>query len=218
MNIKAAIFDMDGTLIDSLIFWNLLWKALGETYLGDPGFLPSPEVDKEVRTLTLDDAMALIHRTYGIGSSAEALAEEAKCRIRRFYAEQVQVKPGAKEFLAHLKEQGVPMCIASGTDRELVLLAADRCGIAEYFSGFFSCATIGKGKDQPDIYLQALEFLGTAAEETWVFEDSLVALETAASLGMPLVAVYDPNNFGHEKMQQLAVHYIGPDQTLASLT
>ena len=64
MNIKAAIFDMDGTLIDSLMVWDVLWCRFGEKYLNDKSFSPSEEDDKKVRTLTLKDAMNLIHNNY----------------------------------------------------------------------------------------------------------------------------------------------------------
>jgi len=67
MNIKAAIFDMDGTLVDSLMIWEVLWSKFGEMYLNDKDFSPSVEDDKKVRTLTLKSAMQLIHSEYGLG-------------------------------------------------------------------------------------------------------------------------------------------------------
>lgn len=217
MQIKAAIFDMDGTLIDSLIFWEYLWKVLGTKYRDDPSFAPSAQVEKAIRTITMEEAMALLHETYGLGESAQALAREAGHHIREFYENRVELKPGVKAFLEHLQAQGVPMCIASATVPELIELAARHCGIHHYFQGFYSCADLGKGKEHPDIYLYAMAQLGTAPEDTWVFEDSLVALETAAALGMPTVAIYDANNFGHEQMARIARHYIGPGQTLEQL-
>lgn len=217
MKFDAAIFDMDGTLIDSLIFWNILWEKMGQTYLHTPGFRPSQADDKAVRTMLMKDAMALIHKNYGIADSAEALLAFTNRLIEEFYATIVEVKPGVREFLEHCKEEGVKMCIASATERDLVLLALKHCGLDGYFEKVFSCGDIGKGKDQPDIYLIAREYLGTQIKDTWVFEDSLVAIETAAKLGMPTVAIYDPDNFGQERMQKIASHYIAKDQTLMEL-
>lgn len=217
MTIKAAVFDMDGTLVDSLMFWDVLWSFLGETYLQDPDFTPRPEDDKQVRTLTFRDAMELIHRSYGIGESGEALLSHANRMLLDFYANRVQPKPGAVEFLRHLKESGVKMCIATATATELVSVAMEHCGLCEYFPKVFSCSDIGKGKDQPDIFLQAAAYLGEKPEETWLFEDSLTAIETAKTIGMPVVGIYDQYNFGQERIEALAEEYIAPGETLLKL-
>ena len=126
MNIKAAIFDMDGTLIDSLMLWEVLWSAFGENYINDKSFSPSPEDDKKVRTLTLKDAMQLIHENYRLGDSGAELRALANQILCDFYAERVELKKGVKEFLEHCKNSGVKMCIASATAPELSLWGADR--------------------------------------------------------------------------------------------
>lgn len=217
MKIKAAIFDMDGTLVDSLMLWDVLWSSFGEQYRNDPAFSPSPEDDKTVRTLTLKDAMALIHRNYGIGESGEALLEQANRMMLDFYANRVEMKPGAADFLNHLKENGVKMCIATATAPELVSVAMEHCGLHAYFPKVFSCSDIGKGKDQPDIFLQAAAWLGEAPEDTWLFEDSLTAVETAKQIGMSVVGIYDRYNYGQERIRKLADYYIAPDETLLKL-
>ena len=83
------------------------------------------------------------------------------------------------------------MVLASATDPILIELGLAHCDMNKYFKAILSCAVIGKGKEEPDIYLEAQRILGTPAEETWVFEDSYVALRTAHGIGMPTVGIYD---------------------------
>lgn len=217
MNIKAAIFDMDGTLVDSLSLWDVLWSKIGEQYLNDKNFTPSVEDDKKVRTMTLKDAMNLIHENYRIGESGEGLLALANAIMNDFYANDVELKNGVREFLEYCKSNGTKMCIASATAPELIHIALKHCDIEKYFLKIFSCGTIGKGKDEPDIFLQAAEFLGCEVKDTWVFEDSLVAIETAAKIGMPTVGIYDKFNYGQDKIKELATEYISSTETLLKL-
>ena len=217
MNIKAAIFDMDGTLIDSLMLWEVLWSAFGEKYINDKSFSPSPEDDKKVRTLTLKDAMQLIHENYRLGDSGAELLTLANQILCDFYAERVELKKGVKEFLEHCKNSGVKMCIASATAPELLKVAMKHCDIEKYFLRLFSCSDIGKGKEEPDIFLLAAEYLGTEIRETWMFEDSLTAIETATKIGMPTVGIYDPHNYGQDRIKAIATEYIAPGETLLKL-
>lgn len=217
MQIKAAIFDMDGTLIDSLILWDVFWSELGERFLQDASFRPAAEDDRTVRTMTLDKAMELAHRHYNLGESGEQLLSIVNEITEDFYRNKVLLKPGAKEYLEHLHQQGTKMVIASGTEMSFIELALDRCGLRKYFSRVFSCCDIKKGKEQPDIYLMAQQALGEKAEDIWVFEDSLTAIETVQRLGMHTVALYDRNNYGQEKMRAIADYYIGEGEEMTKL-
>ena len=216
-NIKAAIFDMDGTLVDSLILWDILWSTFGEKYLNDKSFAPSVEDDKKVRTLTLKDAMCLIHNNYNLGESGEELLQLANSIMMDFYSNRVELKSGVREFLEHLKSQNTRMCIATATAPELLFVALKHCDIEKYFSKVFSCGDIGKGKEKPDVFLLAKDYLGTSVEETWVFEDSLVAIETVTKIGMNTVGIYDRNNFGQDKIKEIATNYIADGETLLKL-
>lgn len=217
MQIKAAIFDMDGTLVDSLILWEVFWSELGERFLQDASFRPTAADDRTMRTMTLDQAMELAHRNYGLGESGEQLLGIVNVITEDFYRNKVLLKPGAKEYLEHLYQQGVKMVIASGTEMPFVELALDHCELRKYFSRAFSCCDINKGKDQPDIYLLAQQALGEKAEDIWVFEDSLTAIETVQKLGMHTVALFDRNNYGQEKMREIAEHYIAEGEELTKL-
>ena len=216
-DIKGVIFDMDGTLIDSLMLWDILWKRLGEKFLQDESFRPSEDVDKAVRTMTLKDAMEHLHCIYSIGSCGEELLETANEIIENFYSNEVQVKKGVMEFLEFCYENGIKMCIASATDIHLIQIAMEHCRLEKYFPKIFSCAEIGKGKEEPDIYFKAMEYLGTQVHETCILEDSHIAIRTASRIGTKTVGIYDRFNYGQEEMQKIADVYIGEGETLQKL-
>ena len=217
MNIKAAIFDVDGTLVDSLMLWDVLWEDFGKKYCGGENYCPSPEDNRAIRTLPLKDAMALLHAHDKIGGSGEELLSEANRVFLQFYETQVELKPGVRDFLDACRENGVKMCIASATAPMLLEAALQHCGIGDYFLKVFSCGSLGKGKDQPDIFLMAQEFLGTEIEETWVFEDSLTALITAHGVGMKTVGIYDRFSSGQEEIRKICDFYIGPGETMMKM-
>lgn len=216
-NIKGAIFDMDGTLIDSLMLWKVIWKKFGNIFCGGKEFEPSASDDKAVRTMTLKDAMYYINSNYFIAKSGDELLEAANNIMRDFYANDVQLKDGVIEFLEYCHDKGIKMCIASATDITLLKIAVEHCKIGKYFEGILSCAEIGKGKDKPDIYIKALEYLGTKTEETCIFEDSHIAIETADKLGIKTVGIYDKYNYDQEKIKNIATVYIDNGETLKKL-
>jgi len=216
MEIKGAIFDMDGTLIDSLGGWDILWQGFSEKY-GLNNFKPSKADDKAVRTLLLDDAMDFIHETYKIGNSGKELLNEANLTFERLYREQVGLKDGVEEFLQYLTENNVKMCIASATDTKLLGLAIKHCGLDKYFDKVISCSDVGKGKDEPDVFVEALNYLGTELSKTCVFEDSLVAIKTASGYGFKTVGIFDKYNYGHDEMEKISDYYISENHNLKEL-
>ena len=109
------------------------------------------------------------------------------------------------------------MCVASATAPDLVELVMKRFGMDAYFSKVFSCAESGRGKEFPDVFLEAKDFLGAPIEETWVFEDSYAALRTAHNAGFPTVGVYDRYNFSQDVVREHSTVYIGEGESLLKL-
>ena len=216
MNFELAIFDMDGTLVDSLIFWEWFWKKCGKDFLNNENFRPNTEDDKAARTMLFADSMSMIHKKYGIAQSGKELYEYGNKAVAEFYSF-VKLKKGVLEYLKYLKSKNIRMCVASATESEFIKSVLKQCGIENYFEAVFSCADIGKGKDEPDIYLQALNYFGVLASDSCIFEDSLIAIETAKKIGVKTVGIYDKYNFGHEKMQKIADEYISENEDLTKL-
>ena len=217
MKFKGAIFDMDGTIVDSLMFWDHLWQRIGEAYLNDSHFQPTVEVDKKVRTMIFADAMRFFQAYYAISADTEEFLRFTAAGVKNFYKDVVKPKAGAKEFLTFLKENNVKLCLASATAMPEIRFALECYDMLRYFDGVLSCADLGVGKDRPDIYLQAQELLGLPARDICVFEDSYVALETAKRVGFQTVGIYDAYNFEQERLKKSSDVYLDQSQTLKDL-
>ena len=217
MHIKGAIFDMDGTLLDSLTFWEAYWKRVGEVYMSDPAFRPRTDIDKSVRTMILTDAMTLFYNNYDMPCTIEEFIAFAGREIERFYRECAKPKDGAFELLEHLRSDGVKLCLASASEMQHIRIALAASGLDKYFDLVLSCDDIKAGKDRPDIYLLAMRELGLGISDICVFEDSFVAMETSKRIGFHTVGVYDKNNYNQERLRAASDIYIGEGESLKSL-
>ena len=217
MKITGAIFDMDGTMIDSLGLWDVLWKRFGDLYCGGVPFVPDEVADRYIRTVILPEAMRFVHEHCGIGASAEELFREADACFIHFYETEVQLKPGVREFLDFCAARGVKMCIASAGEPHLIRTVLKHCELEGYFEDIVSCKSVGKGKEAPDVFFAARERLGTPMEETWVVEDSVLALETARNAGFHTIGIYDCHNHDPERVRALSELYIADGEGLDRL-
>jgi HAD superfamily hydrolase (TIGR01509 family) len=185
--IKGAIFDLDGTLFDS----NSMWDSIVEEYLKSQGITPSNDVSEAVSAMSIQQVCGYFCSAYGLDLSHDEIVNGINRMVEDFYYNRVQLKEGVRETLSRLQKHGVKMCVATATDRYLVEAGLIRTGISDYFGRIFTCTEVGAGKDAPDIYCQALDFLGTDIKETVVFEDALYAIRTAKASGFTVAALYD---------------------------
>ena len=202
--IKGAIFDLDGTLLDSMF----IWDTIGEEYLRSLGKEPREDLKETFMTLTLEEAAVYYRENYGVTLSVGEIVDGVNSMVEQTYRTKVTLKPGIPEYLAWLKENGVRMCVATVTDRYLVEETLERLGVRHYFSEIFTCAEVGFGKDKPIIYQKALGHLETEKRDTYVFEDMLFALNTAKTDGFPTVGVYDRHEVHQDELKGLADYYI----------
>lgn len=202
--IKGAIFDVDGTLLDSM----QVWDTVAERYLQKIGISADMDVNREFKQMSLYQGACYLKENYGLIQSVDEIMAGVNTLIEDFYIKQVLRKPGIAEYLEVLSAQNVKLCVATATDEYLVEAALRRNGILKYFQKIFTCTGVGSGKDEPKIFYQALDFLGTDLEETLVFEDALYAARTVKAAGFPLAAVYDSHEEGQQELKEIADYYI----------
>ena len=202
--IKGAIFDLDGTLLDSMS----IWDTIGEDYLHSLGIEPRENLAETFKTFTLEESAEYYRTHYGVTLSVEEIVNGVNGMIEDFYRNTVPLKNGVLEFLAGLSEKGVKMCIATVTDKYLAEAALTRLKVRQYFGEIFTTAEVGCGKNDPTIYRTALAYLGTEKSETLVFEDALHALMTAKNDGFSTVAVYDVHEENQAELKAVADRYI----------
>ena len=191
--LKGAIFDFDGTLVDSMF----IWETFGEDYLRSLGKEPKENLRETFATFTLEQAAEYYRQHYGVMLSIEEIVSGINEMVLQSYRTKVKLKSGVAEFLEKLKNQGVKMCVATVTDRFMVEEVLEKLCVREYFSEIFTCNEVGSNKETPDIYNKALSHLKTEKTETVVFEDAYYALMTAKNDGFMVAGVFDK----HEKNQ-----------------
>ncbi|MBK5243682.1 MAG: HAD family phosphatase [Eubacteriaceae bacterium] len=205
MKIKGAIFDFDGTLLDSMG----IWLDLGERYLKWKGLTPASNLYEHLKSLSLLEAAQYFQKEYGLLISEKTIIGEINTLMENDYRNTLLLKDSAEGFLRKLKNAKVKMVIATAIERPLVEAALNRLKIADYFCGIITCSEAGFGKDSPKIFSKALELLDTSKNETVVFEDALHAIQTAKSVGFLVAAVYDKSaEIDEEEIKSAADWYL----------
>lgn len=202
--IKGIIFDLDGTLLDSMYIWN----TIGEKYLEDLGYEPEANLNQKFKNMSIYQAACYYIDHYDIQKTPEQIIEEVNEKIEDYYKNIPCEKKGVKELLETLRSKKIKMCIASATDRYLIEYALSRLEMSEYFSEIFTCNGVGYGKDKPNIYLVAMAHLGLEKDEVAIFEDAAYALRTAKALGVKTVGIYDEYEEDQAVVQSLSDYYL----------
>lgn len=203
--IDGAIFDLDGTLLNS----NGYWDRAPDAYLRTLGKRAAPGLAKTIFTMTLPEAAAYMTREYGLTQTQEEISEGVNAAMERFYLTEIPLKEGVREALDYLRGKGIPMAVASVTDRPLVEGALRRFGVLDRFAAIVTIADVGVGKSEPDVFFRAAEKLGSRPENTLVFEDAPHALQTAKRAGFITVGIYDDASVDRqEEIRETTNHYL----------
>ncbi len=196
MNIKYAIFDMDGTLLDSMYYWRNIYRYYAE-FMG----YSDPEISEEtlrktenMPTYTAIDYLKKHYDTEAVQSIDSMAVFDV---MEKCYHDFAEPRLGVLEMLDSFKKRGVRMCVASATPTYLIEIALKKAGIREYFDFLLSPDDYPKGKTDPQIFIGAAKRFGCAINEMILFEDALYSMKTAKKLGMSVVAVKEKYELYH---------------------
>lgn len=185
--IKGAIFDIDGTLLDSMP----VWENAGARYLATLGIKARSDLKERLDALSLPEGALYMQKEYKLSVTTEEILEGVNQVVKDFYFKEAVLKPGVCDLIQKLKKNQVRLIIATATDAEMAKAALIRNDIWKDFDGMITCEEAGAGKTSPKVFELAREHLQTKKEETWVFEDSLYAVKTASKAGFPVCSIYD---------------------------
>ena len=204
-NIKAVIFDMDGTLIDSM--W--LWKAIDIEYLNKHGHELPEDLQKSIEGKSFTETALYFKERFAIEDSVEDIKAEWNTMAGEYYKHRVTMKDMAEPFLRRLLDMDYKTGIGTSNSKELVGVIMNKFGLEEMIHSIRTSCEVAAGKPSPDIYLKVAEDLGVLPEECLVFEDVPMGIMAAKNAGMKCCAVYDDfsKDMDDEK-RQLADYYI----------
>lgn len=203
--IKAAIFDLDGTLVDSM--W--MWRDIDIEYLGKYGYELPDNLQDEIEGMSFSETAVYFKERFELSQSLEEIKEEWNRMAWDKYMNEVPFKKGAMKFLRFLKEKGIKAGIATSNSRELVSLVIEKHKAADYFMSIRTSCEVEKGKPSPDIYHLVAKDLGVTSEECLVFEDVIQGIMAGKNAGMKVCAVYDEHSLkDDERKKELADYYV----------
>lgn len=204
-NKKAVIFDLDGSLVDSM--W--LWRDIDIKFLGERGMTLPDTFQHEIEGMSFTETAIYSKERFGLTESVEELKAIWNQMAMDKYSNEVGFKPNAELFLQYCKEQDIRLGIATSNSRELVKAVSDALGLEQYIDVIVTSCDVNKGKPAPDVYLEAARRLSVAPEKCLVFEDVPAGIMAGKNANMTVCAVEDEfsSEFVEEK-HRLADYYI----------
>ncbi len=204
-NIEAVIFDLDGSLVDSM--W--MWRSIDIEYLGKFG-IPLPEnLQSQIEGMSFSETAVYFKEHFAIPDSIEKIKADWNRMAWDKYTNEVPLKPGIPEFLEGCKRNGIQLGIATSNSRELVENIAEVHKLRNYFSCIMTGCDVERGKPAPDIYLAVAKALNVSPEYCLVFEDIIPGILAGKNAGMRVCAVEDTYSIpDRAQKEELADYYI----------
>lgn len=204
-NIKAALFDLDGTLVDSM--W--IWKSIDIEFLGKYNIDLPDELQKEIEGMSFTETAVYFKNRFELKESLEEIKSIWNQMAYDKYSTQVPMKKGALSFLEYLKSNGIKLGIATSNSAELVTAVIKAHRLDNIFDSIRTACEVNAGKPSPDIYLQVARDLGVTPEECLVFEDIPMGILAGKNANMKVCTIFDDfSKDAEEEKRSLADYYI----------
>ncbi len=203
--IKACLFDMDGTIIDSM--W--MWRNIDIEFLGSRGIALPDNLQKAIEGKSFMETAQYFKETFGLKETPQELGAIWNEMAMDKYRHEVPLKPGVMEFLKELRRRDLRLGIATSNSRELAECCLEALGIMDYFDTVITGGHVTAGKPAPDIYLKCAAEVNVVPNDCLVFEDIIYGIMAGHNAGMKVCAVKDGYSMDvDEQKRQLADYYI----------
>lgn len=203
-NKKAVIFDLDGTLLDSMWFW----RQIDIDYLGSMGKELPDDLQASIAGMSFSETAIYFKERFALKESLDEIKHTWNCMAEEKYRH-VVCKPGALQFVKDLKKAGIKTGIATSNSIELATIGIEAAGLLPYLDEIHTSCEVKTGKPAPDIYLHVAKCLFVEPKDCLVFEDIKEGLMAGKAAGMTVCAVEDAFSASQrEEKRQLADYYI----------
>lgn len=210
----GAIFDLDGTLLDSMS----VWAEIDQEFLGRRGIAVPPDYMEAITPLGFRGTADYTIARFGLTDTPEELMAEWSAMALEKYSFHVGMKPGAKALLDEFRAAGIPMGVASALSKHLAEPCLRRNGIDGCFSAIVMTDEVGIGKNQPGIWKIVAGQIGVPAKNCIAFDDAAASLIGAKAAGLQTVGVFDPHSGGKNGLQEASDLYVETLEKLAGLS
>jgi beta-phosphoglucomutase-like phosphatase (HAD superfamily) len=202
---RAALFDLDGVLADSM----KVWDPICRDWLKGRGREPEPGLEDLIASMTLEQSADYLRRAYGIDSSPADIIREWEGMVLDCYQSGIALKRENAALAGELYRAGLKLAVVTSCFPAACEAFLESQGIRPWFSALVYSGETGEDKGRSGIWLSAARRIGVNAADCVVFEDSLHALPGVRAAGMAFAAVYDPSCKDWESLKAGADFYIG---------
>lgn len=186
-DIRAVIFDLDGTLVDSM--W--MWKAIDIEYLGRFGIPLPPTLQQDIEGMSFSETAVYFKERFQLPDSIQQIKDDWNQMAWDKYTHAVPLKPGARSFVEKCRAKGIKLGIATSNSRELVDNVIKALQLQDFFDCIMTSCDVTRGKPAPDVYLAVAQRLNIPPEYCLVFEDIIPGIQAGINAGMRTCAVED---------------------------